>query len=335
MRTIHADNVNEALYLGLRLLRAFGHKRQSRNGEVLVVDGPVCTIYEHPMERVCLSPLRNANPFFHLFESLWMLSGRNDVAFVAQFAKTMTDFSDDGITFHGAYGHRWRKFFNKDQLPVIINRLRKNPDDRRCVLQMWDANADLDANVRDVPCNTQIYFSVDRNGRLDMTVCNRSNDIIWGAYGANAVHMSVLQEYIAYAVEVPIGRYYQISNNWHAYTKILEESNLWSIIEEEYVDPYGQYDLDFVRETILFSAAEPQQWDSQNEMFLDEPSALGFTEKFFKQTAIPMINAWKEWKSDKPKAQRIQDALACLEYLPYQSDWKRACREWLLRKVEK
>jgi hypothetical protein len=54
---------------------------------------------------------------------------------------------------------------------------------------------------------------------LDMTVCNRSNDMIWGMLGANVVHFSFLQEYIAQQVGVSMGRYYQFTNNLHVYTK--------------------------------------------------------------------------------------------------------------------
>jgi hypothetical protein len=337
MRTIHADNVNEALHLGLLLLQNYGVKRNSRNGEVLVVDGPVCTIYEKPRQRVLMDPRRNANPFFHLFESLWMLAGRNDVAYVSQFAKAMENFSDDGIDFHGAYGYRWRKFFKHDQLPIIIERLKNNPDDRRCVLQMWDTDSDLGASVKDVPCNTHIYFSIDRAGRLDMTVCNRSNDIIWGAYGANAVHMSVLQEYMAYCVGVPMGRYYQISNNWHGYTDVIKKQKLFSITDGEFYDPYRcDHDQEWIQETSIFNEEHSEKWDSQNEMFLESGyQAMGYTDVFFKKTAIPMLQAWAEWKSDKSLLDRTSAMLKCLENMPYQSDWKRASIEWVKRKQEK
>ena len=75
---------------------------------------------------------------------------------------------------------------------------------------MWDAKKDLThLNIsKDLPCNTHVYFSI-RDGFLDMTVCNRSNDLIWGCCGANAVHMSYLQEYVAIMCGVDIGFYTQ------------------------------------------------------------------------------------------------------------------------------
>ena len=41
--------------------------------------------------------------------------------------------------------------------------------------------------------------------------------MLWGAYGANAVHMSVLQEYVATALNVSIGTYTQMSDSLHIY----------------------------------------------------------------------------------------------------------------------
>src|SRR5437667_12765939 len=79
---------------------------ESRNGPVMVVDEPVIIIYTHPRERVLLNYYRDANPFFHLYESLWMLAGRNDLKSLEFFVGHMKDYSDDGLTFNGAYGHR-------------------------------------------------------------------------------------------------------------------------------------------------------------------------------------------------------------------------------------
>ena len=58
----------------------------------------------------------------------------------------MEEYSDDGITLQGAYGFRWREHFGGDQLSVIIERLRNDNTDRRCVLQMWDPLVDLNAD---------------------------------------------------------------------------------------------------------------------------------------------------------------------------------------------
>lgn len=255
MHVIDVRNVNDALPEGIRYLQQHGVKRDSRNGPVIVAPGPVSTVYRNPMERVILSPTRDANPFFHAYEALWMLTGRNDVAGPAHILKSFAQFSDDGKTFHGAYGKRWRSHFPLgvdqnplprevlplDQLPPIIEALKRNHDDRRCVLQMWDPSVDLGRVGKDVPCNQSAVFMIN-DGRLDMTVFCRSNDMIWGAYGANAVHFSFLLEYMALKIGVPPGVYTQVSVNFHAY-----DNDLWARVvngPQLTENPYHSYDSD-------------------------------------------------------------------------------------------
>ncbi len=314
---IDARNVNDAYVVGYSLIVSQGIERNSRNGIVLEFPSPVATMYEKPQERVLFCPNRNANPFFHLMESLWMLHGRNDLEFVHMFNKRMKDYSDDGIKFHAAYGHRWRAHFCFDQLKHIIRILSKDPDSRRAVLQMWDPVADLGKDLKDLPCNTTIYFRISSNNNLDMTVCNRSNDVIWGTYGANVVHMSILQEYIASMLHLEIGYYYQFSNNFHAYTKILNKIQP----PEDRPCPYS---LGFVSPFPLIDDSD--NFDHDLNSFFSRKQK--YSNSFFNAVAEPVFTAWMNWRSgDYQTALRDCDDIAAL-------DWQQACRFWFLRRLE-
>jgi len=185
--------------------------------------GPVTTVYEHPEERVVFHEARDYNVAFVLYEALWMLAGRQDVAPLLRYVKDFDKYSDDGKTLHGAYGYRWLHTGVKDQLAIIADRLRRDPLDRRAVLQIWDSRQDLGVNSKDIPCNLTVTFQTDHNGHLDMVVFCRSNDMIWGAYYANAFHFSLLQEYMSRWIGCPVGTYTQISVNYHAYLDILKK----------------------------------------------------------------------------------------------------------------
>lgn len=248
MKVLRGRNVHEALPLALHTLESEGVRRESRNGPVYQYPGPVTTVYEKPLERVVFWEQRDFNTAFCVYEALWMLAGRNDVKSVMRYVKTFGQYSDDGETAYGAYGYRWRgEAFGDsdpavDQLEVIAHRLRQNWDDRRCVLQMWDSCLDLGHNGKDVPCNVTATFQVSLEGKLDLVVFNRSNDIIWGAYFANAFHMSVLLEYMAMKAELPVGTYHQVSVNWHAYENVLKECKVPRIPQKERVqDPYVDF----------------------------------------------------------------------------------------------
>lgn len=337
MKVIHVRNVHAALPEGIRALEAEGVHRESRNGPVLMFDQPVTTVYEKPAERVLFWAERDANPFFHLVESLWMLNGSNDVETLAGFVPRMRDFSDDGETFHGAYGHRWRRHFEMDQLPHIIQALRRDETDRRQVLSMWDARVDLARRGKDLPCNLQAVFQITSRGYLDMTVTNRSNDMIWGAYGANAVHFSYLHEFVSLAVGVPQGRYRQVSANFHAYLNTLDPiRNLAAMAENPY-DPHrdalNPYAAGSVSPYPLMVSSDWESWLWQLNMLIEEGPCIGIRDPFFRRVAIPMLLAHAEYKNSRGPA-RYEKALKVLEGCEA-TDWKRAAKQWLYRRKER
>ena len=89
MQVIQSRNVNDALRKGLDHLTMEGDYRDSRAGRVLESCTPVTTTFQNPDERVLFSEARDAHPFFHFIESLWMLSGAKDVETVAFYVKRM------------------------------------------------------------------------------------------------------------------------------------------------------------------------------------------------------------------------------------------------------
>lgn len=351
MYTLDVRNVNDALPMALHILEKVGVERDSRNGPVVKFPEPVTTKYRSPCERVLFYKERDANPFFHLFESLWMLAGRNDVAWLKQFNSNIAQYSDDNETYHGAYGYRWQKHFTGEanlvegneengvweclpinQLDAIIDILKHNKDDRRCVLQMWDARVDLNRIGKDFPCNLMCVFSVNDNGALDMMVYNRSNDIVWGAYGANAVHFSILQEYMAAAVGVPVGIYWQVSNNLHAYKDTLEKVKDLAALGEEILNmPTVTNPYDLVKPYPLVST-DIKQWDFDLQVFMEKGIVQNFNDPFFKQVVTPLWWAWKAFKQ-KEDPRRFQNALNNVTQCKAE-DWKIACREWLERRLE-
>jgi hypothetical protein len=318
-------NVNEAVSAGLWQMKVSATPETSRNGEVLVLPEPLTTTYERPTERVLFWPERDANPIFHLMESLWMLAGRDDLKFVEYFNSRMRNFSDDGKVLNGAYGHRWRTRFQVDQLKALIYHLYDQPDTRRAVLTMWTPEADLLKinSSKDVCCNTQCYFDL-RGGRLNMTVLNRSNDMVWGAYGANAVHFSVLQEFIAAAIDAPVGVYRQFSNNMHLYTELYDyKKHVESPPDPELYDAYRQG----IRPRPIMESTSWERWLIDCEHFCASPFDLsaGYYDSFFSEVARPMAlvtKARKEKTGDgRYWAERIQA-----------EDWRLATLQWIDRR---
>lgn len=351
VHVIDVRNVNGALKSGLLLMQeGEALTSPSRNGKVTRWPGPVITVTRRPMERVLFNPLRNANPFFHALESLWMLAGANELPWLAQFNKRMATFSDDGgLTQPGAYGYRWREYFGYDQLECIVDELLRDPTSRRAVLTMWDGGADRDNSImvpvrvggdlasaaigsKDVPCNTQVYFGI-RQGKLDMAVTCRSNDLLWGAHGANAVHFSVLHEYIAARIGTPVGVMTQFSFNYHLYDGVLKYPI--NDVVRATADLYGE---GVVNETPIFADYEQDRWERALPDFMewagptttgrDTPPATGV--QFLDKWAVPMVRAW-----DYKKKHMHHEAMdVIMKHMP-QSDWRHACWTWLAHDLSK
>lgn len=336
MHVIRARNVHEALPVALHELRSRGISEVSRAGECIKHPMPVTTVLEKPTERVIFWPERDANPFFHFFESLWMLAGRKDLAWLLPFNARMKDFSDDGgITQPGAYGYRWMKHFKRNQIETLIELLENNRRTRRGVIQMYDAKTDQFTNetaTRDVPCNTTIYVW-NEAGYLNMTVCCRSNDVIWGAYGANAVHFSFLQEYITLRLGLEIGYLYLMSNNFHVYKSVVEP--MWELAtstghDTKYgLNPYYIPGSNKVEPYPIMD--EPRWWDGDLRLFMNKPMhQYGYRNRFFSAVARPLYCAHVAWRN-KQDTNRYNAAIDIAEQCQA-SDWRKAAVEWLERR---
>lgn len=330
---IPGASVSDVAAVGLMLLESKGIQELTRNGPALVMPGPVLIRSTDPRQRVLFSPVRNANPFFHLFEALWMLAGRNDIAWVAQFNKRMASYSDDGATQPAAYGFRWREHFGNDQLDFIVDELRRDPSSRRAVLAMWDGMVDP-ANVAnrtaDAPCNTNCFFRI-RAGHLHMSVQCRSNDAIWGAHGANAVHFSILQEYLAARLGVGMGDMFQYAWNYHAYVDVMNAMGGIRALCID-LDDTDLYADGSVRWSPLITEDETSgQFMSDVEDFINlaNPKRAGqrplrsFETEFMQNVALPMLHIWDSFKLGHAPAPVNK---------PSEVDWLRAGQDWVARR---
>lgn len=326
---IKARNVNHAFSEVFWLLNAYINTNamvpeDTRNGPAYVFPSPVITTYTNPRERVLFHSGRDANPIFHLMESIWMLAGRQDVDFLQQFNSKIGQFSDDQRIFNAAYGYRWRHHFGHDQLLEVIEMLRADPNSRQAVIQIWD-HFDLVKPTKDKACNTQVIFDT-RGDRLNMTVFNRSNDIWWGAYGANAVHFSVLQEFVAIATGFRMGVYRQISNNFHLYTELYNATQY--IHSPPNVVDFDHYSDGLVRSTPLFTG-DYCTFLQECERFCNSPfeTSETYEHDFFKQVALPMAMVSNVRRN---KLGDGRDYAATI----HASDWRVATLDWINRREE-
>ena len=365
-------NVNEA-FTGLVRLFHLGHdtivRTQSRNGPVMMINEPTLITYTNPRERVLFNGARDANPFLHVYEALWMLAGRNVVAPLAWYAKQFTEYSDDGMKLNDAYGYRWRNgpYLGKgvdyprgkaDQLVQLVAHLKSNPTSRRAVLTMWNVEDDL-LKVDDskaVCCNLNVMFAlreaivprlsgdlrrdVPVYGKyLDMTVTNRSNDLIWGLLGTNYVAFSFLQEYMATRLGVEVGLYHHFSNNLHCYENTWKPKE-W--LEDRQQDWYGKgairehgliyHTFPLVRNPVVFDQEvrlfAEYAWGPMARME-NAGVAERLSEPFLVDVALPLYLAYSAHK-DKDYYTALSHLENCVA-----DDWRIAAQNWINRRMER
>jgi len=181
---------------------------------------PAAISIANPRERWVVSRTPPINPAFALAEVIWIMTGRNDSAFLNYFNSALPRYAGKGATYHGAYGYRLRRQLGIDQLDRAYNTLRHKPESRQVVLQIWDGKLDLPQAkgaeaAEDIPCNLISMLKV-RDGRLEWTQILRSNDIYRGL-PYNFVQFTTMQEIMAGWLGLKLGSYNQISDSLHVY----------------------------------------------------------------------------------------------------------------------
>lgn len=322
---ISAINVNQLFVETLWRFKTCGVLTQTRNGEAYRIEEPVLTKIVNPCDRVLFYERRDANPIFHLMESIWMLAGRDDVAFLQQFNSKIGQFSDDGERFNAPYGHRIRHRFGFDQLKAVIDHLKSTPTSRQAVIQLWDT-ADFNKSTLDKACNTSIMFSIV-NGRLDMMITNRSNDFWWGYCGANPVHFSIIQEFISIALNIPVGSYYTVSNNLHLYTKLYDAVPIM-MMPPTSEESFDYYSSGAVKHRALFEG----DWElflEECELFCEDPyRKQRYVNDFFTSVAQPMAYV------SCCRRDKVSDGAAWANQI-IATDWQTATKQWIMRRDTK
>jgi thymidylate synthase len=170
---------------------------------------------------------RTINLPFALAECIWILTGKNDVETLQFYNSQIAQFSDDGKTFHAAYGDRLRHWgvgtaHRIDQIREVIYKLADNRQSRQAVMSLWDPYKDNVDISKDYPCNDFSHVMIRENKLTWMQVL-RSNDIIWGM-PYNFIQWCVIQNYIATRLNVEAGPLTYVADSLHIYEDKIEEA---------------------------------------------------------------------------------------------------------------
>ena len=168
-----------------------------------------------PKDRKIINKERKWNEDYAFAESEWYLAGDRSVDKLGEFYGKIPPIWERMANAEGNvnsnYGWQWKR---NDQIDYVYDLLKNEPDTRQAVITILDMK-EHDTFTFDTPCTYAIQFTIV-NGRLDMCVTMRSNDL-WYGFCNDQYQFSILQEMMSNKLRIETGTYYHFAHNMHLY----------------------------------------------------------------------------------------------------------------------
>jgi thymidylate synthase len=118
-----------------------------------------------------------------IYELLWFIAGDTNIKYLNDHGVSIWDeWADANGNLGPVYGHQWRSWQKADggcvdQLSLLIDGIKNNPDSRRHIISAWNVG-ELDKMALP-PCHALFQFYV-ANGKLSCQLYQRSADVFIG-----------------------------------------------------------------------------------------------------------------------------------------------------------
>ncbi len=161
-----------------------------------------------------------------IHELIWLLSGNTNIGYLHDNNVTIWDeWADENGDLGPVYGHQWRNFNSQgiDQIKDVIERIKKNPQDRRLIVSAWNP-----AQIEEMalpPCHCFFQFDVTPDGKLNCMLYQRSCDMFLGV-PFNIASYSLLTMMIAQVCGLKPGEFVHTLGNAHIYSNHFDQVNL-------------------------------------------------------------------------------------------------------------
>ncbi len=234
------DSIDSLFVNVIQDIMTNGHETDSRNGPVKECLGAQLILenIDHPF---LMNERRKLSPYYACAETLWYLSFTNSIEMIKTYAPQYENFADEDGTTDGAYGYRmWHNLtrsgdqsFTKNQLDLVIETLKNNPNSRQAIVTFWEADdlyAAINASSKDVPCTLCLQFLI-RDNELVLITTMRSNDI-WLGMPYDIFAFTCIQRLVGQALGVKCGAYIHQAGSLHLYEKH------WKSAREAMHNPY-------------------------------------------------------------------------------------------------
>ena len=134
-----------------------------------------------------------------IHEIIWYLTGDTNIKYLVDNNVHIWDeWADENGELGPVYGKQWRDWDGIDQIAMVIDQLKNNPNDRRIIVNAWNV-----ADVPDMalpPCHLLFQFWC-HDGKLKCHLYQRSCDVGLGV-PFNIVQYSILAHMIAHVAGI-------------------------------------------------------------------------------------------------------------------------------------
>ena len=161
-------------------------------------------------------------------ELLWFLSGDTNVKYLRDHGVGIWDeWADKDGNLGPVYGKQWRSWPTVDgrtidQLSLVVEQLRSNPDSRRILVSAWNVG-ELDRMAL-LPCHALFQFYVAGH-RLSCQLYQRSADALLGV-PFNIASYALLTQMLAQQCDLDVGELIWTGGDCHLYLNHLEQADL-------------------------------------------------------------------------------------------------------------
>ena len=160
-----------------------------------------------------------------IYELLWFIAGDTNVKYLQDHGVTIWDeWADENGDLGPVYGHQWRSWpapdgRTIDQLSMVIDTIRRNPDSRRMLVTAWNP-AEVDKMALP-PCHCLFQFYV-ADGKLSCQLYQRSADVFLGV-PFNIASYALLTMMIAQVCGLEPGEFVHTTGDTHIYRNHFEQ----------------------------------------------------------------------------------------------------------------
>lgn len=171
-----------------------------------------------PYNRFCNFKSRKLNIQYIKDEFKWYLKGDAHDLSIVKKAKMWGHLVNENGTINSNYG---RYIFASGAFYNVAHILIDDKDSRRASIIILN-NVHIQSETKDVPCTYSLNFRI-RNNKMNMSVCMRSQDAIFGM-GNDAPAFSFIHEMMFIYLketfkDLEYGNYFHYCNSFHVYEK--------------------------------------------------------------------------------------------------------------------